>query len=198
MSAQSEIVSSLPKCDDVKECGGHWDGIDDLCELRVYCRNVKLALLLFHTHGKEDDQDHPIHDINKKMASLLKRFCQLNIECLDGIKTVHGYLPIHCLADELYGCFKFSFLWLRGEAKPTCREAVQKNDQKKHLFWNCIESFIKAGMNPHTKNRPRVVIFRRRTAFDIIFRREDVTLSEMNRVYDAEFWLPIYNILKEP
>ena len=190
-------IQTLPKCDDVEKCNGHYEAIDDLCNLRIYCRNVKLALLLFHTHGREDDQDHLIHDVNGKIASLLKLFCQLNIQCLDGIKTVRGYLPIHCLAGELHRCFKFSCLWLRGEEKPTCQEAVQKNDQKKHLFWNCIESFIKAGMNPHVKNSPSVFIFNRhRTAFDIIFQREE--RSEIKKVYDAEFWLPIYNILKQP
>ena len=195
MSEQQEIVSSLPKCDDVEECQGHYDAIDEQCDLKSYCRNVRLAVLLFHTHGKENDRGHVIHEINEKIECLLKLFCQLNIKCFNGIETVHGNLPIHCVARELYRCFQFSFRWLRGEETPICQEAVRKNDSTKHLFWNCLDSFIKAGMNPHVKNTPCIPIFRPRSAFDIIFRGDGVTLSEIEKVYDAQFWLDIYHIL---
>ena len=198
MSDELKIVSALPKCDDVKECRGHWDAVDEQCNLRVLCRNVRLALLLFHTHGKEDVRGHLIHGINEKIHTLLKLYCQLNIKCLNGIETVHGNLPIHCVARELYRCFQFSFLWLRGEQTPSCREAVRKNDSNKHNFWNCLDAFIKAGMNPHVKNTPTVPIFRPRSAFDIIFRGDGVTLSEIEKVYDASFWIEIYHTLKEP
>ena len=94
--------------------------------------------------------------------------------------------------------FSISFLWLRGEQTPICREAVRKNDSNKHNFWNCLDAFIKAGMNPHVKNTPTVPIFRPRSAFDIIFRGDGVTLSEIEKVYDASFWIEIYHTLKEP
>ena len=196
MSEELDIVSALPKCDDVDECRGHWDALDDQCQLTVLCRNVRLALLLFHTEGKEDDPGHLIHEINRKIFTLRKLFCQLNIQCLNGIETVHGNLPIHCVARELYRCFQFSFRWLRGEQTPICRAAVVKNDSSKHNFWNCLDAMLKAGMDPHVKNSPTVPIFPSRSAFDIIFRGDGVTLTEIEKVYDAAFWIKIYHTLK--
>ena len=197
-ASEPEIVSSLPQCDDVEECRGHWDALDDQINVRILCRNVRLAVLLFQAEGKEDDRYHPIHDINEKIRFLLKFFCRLNIKCMNGIETAHGNLPIHCVARELYRCFQFSLLWSRGKLTPICREAVQKNDANKHIFWKCVESFIEAGMNPHVKNTPTVPIFRPRSAFDIIFRGDGVTLSEIEKVYDAAFWVKIYHTLKAP
>ena len=69
-ASEPEIVSSLPKCDDVEECRGHWDALDDQINVRILCRNVRLAVLMFRAEGKEDDRYHPIHDINEKILSI--------------------------------------------------------------------------------------------------------------------------------
>ena len=171
------LVSSLPKCGDVDDDHSHYDAIESHCNLRIYCRNVRLGLLLFHIHVKDEDTVYSetsnnslIEDINEKIKEVLKLFCQLDIPCLNGMDTVRKYLPIHCIARELRTCFEFSYDWMTGEQKPICKEAVRLNNRNKCLFRNCMYSFIKAGANPHAKTDPCVPIFKAQTAFDIILK----------------------------